>query len=135
MPCVVFGFSLRSSNDSSHDMYLNSLKFELLFMLVLEPCQHYFLLYCQGGVQRVHLLDGTKGGVLLLELFTRDGLGTMVARYDYHLLKNLIINCDLMSCADYLCGDDKLKYVLLIDRHYGPLSLSLYIYIYIWLTS
>ncbi|KAM3709128.1 hypothetical protein ACB094_02G149600 [Castanea mollissima] len=34
---------------------------------------------CRGGVQRVHLLDGTKGGVLLLELFTRDGLGTMVA--------------------------------------------------------
>ncbi|PON66779.1 Acetylglutamate kinase argB [Parasponia andersonii] len=33
----------------------------------------------QGGVQRVHLLDGTKGGVLLLELFTRDGMGTMVA--------------------------------------------------------
>ncbi|XP_062101794.1 probable amino-acid acetyltransferase NAGS2, chloroplastic isoform X2 [Humulus lupulus] len=34
---------------------------------------------CRGGVQRVHLLDGTKGGVLLLELFTRDGMGTMVA--------------------------------------------------------
>ncbi|XP_062154537.1 probable amino-acid acetyltransferase NAGS2, chloroplastic isoform X2 [Alnus glutinosa] len=34
---------------------------------------------CKGGVQRVHLLDGTKGGVLLLELFKRDGMGTMVA--------------------------------------------------------
>ncbi|KAM2554333.1 hypothetical protein TB2_018462 [Malus domestica] len=34
---------------------------------------------CRGGVQRVHLLDGTKGGMLLLELFKRDGLGTMVA--------------------------------------------------------
>ncbi|XP_034218351.1 probable amino-acid acetyltransferase NAGS2, chloroplastic isoform X2 [Prunus dulcis] len=34
---------------------------------------------CRGGVQRVHLLDGTKGGVLLLELFKRDGMGTMVA--------------------------------------------------------
>ncbi|CAN1342993.1 Probable amino-acid acetyltransferase NAGS2, chloroplastic [Linum perenne] len=32
-----------------------------------------------GGVQRVHLLDGTIGGVLLLELFKRDGMGTMVA--------------------------------------------------------
>ncbi|KAI5352430.1 hypothetical protein L3X38_005321 [Prunus dulcis] len=32
-----------------------------------------------GGVERVHLLDGTKGGVLLLELFKRDGVGTMVA--------------------------------------------------------
>jgi acetylglutamate kinase len=35
---------------------------------------------CQGGVQRVHLLDGTISGVLLLELFKRDGMGTMVAR-------------------------------------------------------
>ncbi|GMI68019.1 N-acetyl-l-glutamate synthase 2 [Hibiscus trionum] len=34
---------------------------------------------CRGGVQRVHLLDGTIGGVLLLELFKRDGMGTMVA--------------------------------------------------------
>ncbi|GMH14849.1 hypothetical protein Nepgr_016690 [Nepenthes gracilis] len=34
---------------------------------------------CRGGVQRVHLLDGTVGGVLLLELFQRDGVGTMVA--------------------------------------------------------
>ncbi|KAJ8439717.1 hypothetical protein Cgig2_009541 [Carnegiea gigantea] len=33
---------------------------------------------CRGGVQRVHLLDGTIGGVLLLELFQRDGVGTMV---------------------------------------------------------
>ncbi|GAV67992.1 LOW QUALITY PROTEIN: Acetyltransf_1 domain-containing protein/AA_kinase domain-containing protein/DUF2215 domain-containing protein [Cephalotus follicularis] len=34
---------------------------------------------CRGGVQRVHLLDGTIGGVLFLELFKRDGMGTMVA--------------------------------------------------------
>ncbi|KAK9129701.1 hypothetical protein Sjap_010188 [Stephania japonica] len=34
---------------------------------------------CKGGVQRVHLLDGTIGGAMLLELFKRDGVGTMVA--------------------------------------------------------
>ncbi|KAG0466601.1 hypothetical protein HPP92_018181 [Vanilla planifolia] len=34
---------------------------------------------CRGGVQRVHLIDGTIHGALLLELFTRDGVGTMVA--------------------------------------------------------
>lgn len=34
---------------------------------------------CRGGVQRVQLVDGTLGGSLLLELFTRDGVGTMVA--------------------------------------------------------
>lgn len=34
---------------------------------------------CRGGVQRVHLLDGNIAGVLLKELFQRDGVGTMVA--------------------------------------------------------
>ncbi|CAA6653561.1 unnamed protein product [Spirodela intermedia] len=34
---------------------------------------------CRGGVKRVHLIDGTIGGALLLELFTRDGVGTMIA--------------------------------------------------------
>uniref|UniRef100_A0A1D1YUY8 amino-acid N-acetyltransferase n=1 Tax=Anthurium amnicola TaxID=1678845 RepID=A0A1D1YUY8_9ARAE len=34
---------------------------------------------CRGGVERVHIIDGTLGGALLLELFTRDGVGTMVA--------------------------------------------------------
>ncbi|KAJ8765680.1 hypothetical protein K2173_014802 [Erythroxylum novogranatense] len=38
---------------------------------------------CKGGVQRVHLLDGRIGGVLLLELFKRDGMGTMVASDQY----------------------------------------------------
>ncbi|KAI3441004.1 uncharacterized protein J3R85_002843 [Psidium guajava] len=36
-------------------------------------------LVCRRGVQRVHLIDGTLGGALLLELFQRDGIGTMVA--------------------------------------------------------
>ncbi|KAL6521598.1 putative amino-acid acetyltransferase nags2, chloroplastic [Orobanche gracilis] len=39
---------------------------------------------CRGGVQRVHLLDGTVGGVLLKELFQRDGVGTMVASSDLY---------------------------------------------------
>ncbi|KAL0431489.1 UNVERIFIED_CONTAM: putative amino-acid acetyltransferase NAGS1, chloroplastic [Sesamum radiatum] len=34
---------------------------------------------CRAGVERVHLLDGTIHGVLLKELFQRDGVGTMVA--------------------------------------------------------
>ena len=33
---------------------------------------------CINGVQRVHLLDRGSDGALLLELFTRDGVGTMV---------------------------------------------------------
>ncbi|CAH2061428.1 unnamed protein product [Thlaspi arvense] len=46
--------------------------FDLTLVLLFD---YYF----QGGVKRVHLLDGTISGVLLLELFKRDGMGTMVA--------------------------------------------------------
>ncbi|XBI54019.1 hypothetical protein VPH35_036144 [Triticum aestivum] len=38
---------------------------------------------CHAGVQRVHIIDGTVDGSLLLELFTRDGAGTMIARDVY----------------------------------------------------
>jgi acetylglutamate kinase len=37
----------------------------------------------QGGVSRVHLIDGTRPQALLLEIFTNEGCGTMlVARRD-----------------------------------------------------
>jgi amino-acid N-acetyltransferase len=37
---------------------------------------------CRGGVGRVHLLDSNIQGALLLELYTRDGIGTMVSKYE-----------------------------------------------------
>ncbi len=33
---------------------------------------------CRGGVRRAHLLDRDHDGALLLELFTRDGVGTLI---------------------------------------------------------
>ncbi len=38
---------------------------------------------CTNGVKRAHLLDRDMDGVLLLELFTRDGVGTMVSAEPY----------------------------------------------------
>jgi amino-acid N-acetyltransferase len=38
---------------------------------------------CMNGVARTHLLDYRVDGVLLLELFTRDGIGTMVTAEAY----------------------------------------------------
>jgi amino-acid N-acetyltransferase len=35
---------------------------------------------CRGGVRRVYLLDRAVDGGLLLELFTRDGIGTLITR-------------------------------------------------------
>lgn len=39
------------------------------------------------GVERVHLLDGRRDGALLKELFTRDGVGTLVSADRYEALR------------------------------------------------
>lgn len=46
----------------------------------------------QAGVSRVHLLDGELDGGLLLELFTRDGVGTLISddRFEQISQANLI---------------------------------------------
>ena len=42
---------------------------------------------CAGGVGRVHLLDRHREGSLLLELFTRDGVGTLVTPQPFESLR------------------------------------------------
>jgi len=47
---------------------------------------------CRHGVRRVHLLDRKTNGVLLLELFTRDGHGTLITAETYEGLRVATIN-------------------------------------------
>ena len=42
---------------------------------------------CRGGVQRVHLISRKIDGALLLELYTRDGIGTLVTAGNYEGLR------------------------------------------------
>ena len=42
---------------------------------------------CRNGVSRVHLLDENTDGAILLELFTRDGVGTMVNADAYDAIR------------------------------------------------
>lgn len=42
---------------------------------------------CRGGVQRVHLLSRVIDGGLLLELFTREGVGTLLSQAPYEVLR------------------------------------------------
>jgi amino-acid N-acetyltransferase len=46
---------------------------------------------CRGGVSRVHLVSRHVDGALLLELFTRDGIGTMVVRHSLDHLRSASI--------------------------------------------
>ncbi len=42
---------------------------------------------CQSGIERVHLINRTCNGALLLELFSRDGIGTLVSSMPYEELR------------------------------------------------
>lgn len=44
---------------------------------------------CRKGIQRVHLLDGLQRGVLLDELFSEEGVGTMVHTDSYREIRPL----------------------------------------------
>jgi amino-acid N-acetyltransferase len=47
---------------------------------------------CRGGVRRVHLINRHLDGALLLELFTREGVGTMVVRHSLDHLRDASID-------------------------------------------
>ncbi len=47
---------------------------------------------CRGGVNRVHILDRHVDGILLAELFTRDGAGTLVTAEPYELTRTARID-------------------------------------------
>jgi amino-acid N-acetyltransferase len=47
---------------------------------------------CRGGVERVHLISRHLDGALLLELFTREGVGTMVVRHSLDHLRRATID-------------------------------------------
>ncbi len=47
---------------------------------------------CERGVQRVHLLNRHQEGALLLELFTRDGIGTLISSAAFETLRPANLN-------------------------------------------
>ena len=47
---------------------------------------------CRHGVRRVHLLDPREDGVLLRELFTRDGAGTLIAGDPFEILRRATVD-------------------------------------------
>lgn len=47
---------------------------------------------CQAGIDRVHLIDRTIDGALLLELFSRDGIGTLISATAFEELRPATLN-------------------------------------------
>lgn len=42
---------------------------------------------CNRGVERAHLIDRHLDGALLLELFTRDGVGTLISSHEFEIIR------------------------------------------------
>ncbi len=47
---------------------------------------------CQAGIERVHLIDRAVNGALLLELFSRDGVGTLISSTAFEELRPATLN-------------------------------------------
>jgi amino-acid N-acetyltransferase len=47
---------------------------------------------CQAGIERVHLIHREVNGALLLELFSRDGIGTLISSTAYEELRTATLN-------------------------------------------
>jgi amino-acid N-acetyltransferase len=47
---------------------------------------------CQSGISRVHFVDRHQEGALLLELFTRDGVGTLISSTPFEELRPAVVN-------------------------------------------
>ena len=45
---------------------------------------------CRGGIPRVHLLDGTQNEALLSEIFSHEGIGTMVYSNEYQQMRRAL---------------------------------------------
>lgn len=81
----------------------------------LADCTHAGLLQqaaeaCRRGIPRVHLLDGLHRGVLLDELFSEEGVGTMVHADSYREIRPLRVEDipELLSMIARSIADAKL---------------------------
>ncbi len=83
------GRSVRELSLSAAELLLNqgnNLREEMVNHLRRALCA------CRAGVRRVHLLQRCVDGVLLLELFTRDGIGTLITEDIYEGLRSATID-------------------------------------------
>ena len=77
---------------------------------------------CMGGVERVHLIDGSIEGALLQELFLRDGIGTMISRTSYDELRQATIS-DIAGILELITPLEKQG--VLVERSREKLELEI----------
>ena len=92
---------------------------ELLTQLPDREGQHEILGLaaetCQQGVERVHLLNWRQDGVLLDELFTRDGVGTLIFKTAYERMRQAVAT-DIGNLVDLLKPMEEAGYLVKRER-------------------
>lgn len=61
---------------------------------------------CAQGVDRVHLIERSKDGAILQELFSRDGIGTMISRASYDAVRRAAVP-DIAGILDVIAPLEK----------------------------
>ncbi len=79
-------FGLDKAQSMLHDLHSDATIDEL----DVAPLQ-YAVHACRNGVERIHLLNYKVDGTVLLELFTRDGVGIMINADDYDTIRGAVI--------------------------------------------
>ena len=57
---------------------------------------------CQKGVKRAHLVDARLDGALLLELYSRDGVGTMLSADFYEVTSQSVQQQLFLACVQLI---------------------------------
>ena len=79
-------FKLNKAQTLLHQLRRNT----TIDALDIAPLQ-YAVHACRNGVERTHLLNYKVDGTILLELFTRDGVGIMINADDYDVIRSAIV--------------------------------------------
>ncbi|HIG65528.1 MAG TPA: amino-acid N-acetyltransferase [Methyloprofundus sp.] len=56
---------------------------------------------CQSGVNRVHILNRHIDGALLIELFSRDGIGTLISSTEFEIIRPAVLS-DIPGILDLI---------------------------------
>lgn len=90
------GLHMQKPNGTEiHELSLPDIEQRLLQPELDADARQYFQLalkVARHGIDRIHLLDHQYDGALLLELFSRDGMGLLIATDDYEQLRDANIN-------------------------------------------
>lgn len=83
---------------------------------------------CQSGVKRVHILNRLIDGTLLTELFSRDGIGTLISSTQFEFLRSAVLS-DIPGILELISPLEKKG--ILISRSPEQLEINIADYIII----